>query len=319
MTRITKDLVDKYKDLRNNKGLSRRASANILGVAESTLRHWEKEGKLPDYSEDFKYTPNISKPKVLILDIETSPIISAVWMLFKQNVGLNQIKKDWYVISWSAKWLGEKDTYYMDKRDSFDTEDDRELLEGIWDLIDQADWVVTQNGVKFDMKKLNARFILNGMKPPSSYKNIDTLLIAKSHFGFTSNKLEYMTDKLCKKYKKLPHAKFAGYELWKQCLLGNIDAWEEMKEYNTYDVLSLEELYTILRPWYKKHPNPNLYHDGEETYCTCGSTNLVANGFHTTGVSKFVRLSCQDCGAEVRERVNILTKEKRKSIKSNIV
>lgn len=309
--------IERLKVLQNE-GYSRRAAAATVGINESSVRRFEEQGLLPKWYGEQGYNHPEGKPKVLILDIETSPIISAVWMLFKQNVGLNQIKTDWYVISWSAKWLGSDEVFYMDKRDSWDNEDDYELLEGIWKLIDEADWIVTQNGVKFDMKKLNARFILNGMKPPSSYKNIDTLLIAKSHFGFTSNKLEYMTDKLCKKYKKLTHAKYAGYELWKQCLLGNMDAWRELEQYNCYDVYSLEELYTILRPWYKKHPNPNLYHDKEETQCTCGSTNLEANGFHYTGVSKFVRLQCQDCGAEVRERINVLSKDKRKSIKSNI-
>ena len=52
------------------------------------------------------------------------------------------------------------------------------------------------------------------------------MLIAKECFGFTSNKLEYMTDKLCKKYKKLKHGKYAGFELWKECLHGNMDAWQ---------------------------------------------------------------------------------------------
>ena len=54
-----------------------------------------------------------------------------------------------------------------------------------------------------DNKKLNARFMLNGMQPPSSFRNIDTKILAKRYFGFTSNKLAYLTDKLCKKYKKL--------------------------------------------------------------------------------------------------------------------
>lgn len=96
-------------------------------------------------------------------------------------------------------------------------------------MLDEADIVITQNGRKFDQKKLNARFILNGFKPPSSYKHIDTLVIARKHFGFTSNKLKYMTDKLCTKYKKLDHSKFPGMELWRECLKGNSEAWTEME------------------------------------------------------------------------------------------
>ena len=44
-----------------------------------------------------KYT----KPKILFVDIETSPIIADVWQLFDQNVGLNQIQQDWSIIAWA--------------------------------------------------------------------------------------------------------------------------------------------------------------------------------------------------------------------------
>ena len=179
--------------------------------------------------------------------------------------------------------------------------------------------IVTQNGKKFDAKKLNARFIMNGMKPPSSYKHVDTLQIAKRHFGFTSNKLEFMTDKLCKVYKKLQHGKFPGFELWKQCLLGNMDAWDEIQEYNIHDVLSLEELYVILRPWMNNHPNINLYYEDYSIRCSCGSTNLEHNGYAYTNLSKFDKFQCQDCGSEVRGRVNLLTKEKRDTLRMNVL
>ena len=57
------------------------------------------------------------------------------------------------------------------------------------------------NDIRFDVPKLKARMIIKGFKPFSSFKQIDTCVIAKKTFGFTSNKLEYMTDKLCTKYK----------------------------------------------------------------------------------------------------------------------
>jgi hypothetical protein len=57
-----------------------------------------------------------------------------------------------------------------------------------------------------------------------------------------------MTDKLCTTHKKKRHAKFPGFELWRECLAGNHEAWDEMREYNIDDVLSLEELYLVMRP-----------------------------------------------------------------------
>jgi len=258
----------------------------------------------------------MSKPKILVYDIETAPIIASVWGLWDQNVNLNMIKSDWHVLAWSAKWLGDKPSkiMYMDQRKAKNVEDDKEILKGIWKLLDEADIVITQNGKSFDEKKLNARFILNGMKPPSSYKHIDTKLIASKKFAFTSNKLEYMTDKLCTKYKKLKHNKFSGFELWKECLKGNLSAWKEMEKYNKYDVLSLEELYNKLQPW-DSSINFNVYSDSLDNICACGSCNLKKNGFKYTSVGKYQRYVCLDCGSEAKDRKNLLSKEKKGSLK----
>lgn len=256
-------------------------------------------------------------PRVLLADIETAPIIAHVWGLWDQTVGLNQIKSDWHLLAWSAKWLGEKKVMYADQRNSKNIEDDKALLKGIWELIDEADIVIWQNGRNFDHKKLNARFILNGMQPPTSYKQIDTLQIARKHFGFTSNKLEYMSDKLCTKYKKQTKRKFAGFELWKECLAGNRKAWQEMRKYNCYDVLALEELYTKLAPW-DNGIDFNLYRDSDETICQCGSADFRNKGYAYTGTSKFRRFKCKQCGNEIRGRENLFSKEKRKSLKPGV-
>jgi len=256
------------------------------------------------------------KPKVLIYDIETAPIISHVWGLWKNNVGLNQIERDWHILSWSAKWLNDDKIYYEDQRNAKNIEDDKKILEGIWKMIDEADIIVTQNGKKFDEKRLNARFIINGFQPPSSYKHIDTLEIAKRKFGFTSNRLEYMTSKLCNNYKKSKHKKFPGHELWSECMKGNLEAWEEMRTYNEIDVLSLEELFTKLSPW-SDEVNFNLYHDELISACKCGG-NYKKNGYVYTQKSKFQRYKCVDCGSQVRDSQNLFDKDKRKSLKVTI-
>jgi hypothetical protein len=251
--------------------------------------------------------------KILVLDIETAPILAWVWGLWENNVALNQIDSDWYVMSWAAKWLGEEEVFYMDQRDAENIENDKNILEGIWKLLDQADVIVSQNGKKFDRKKLNARFILNGMHPPSSARDIDTLVLAKKHFAFTSNKLEYMTSKLCTKYKKLTHKNFPGFMLWAECIKGNLLAWNEMREYNTHDILSLEELYEILRKW-GIGINLNVNNDTLENKCVCGNTKFIENGFAFTNGGKFTRLKCTICSAEFSDKVNLLPKEKKKAL-----
>ena len=248
-------------------------------------------------------------PKVLLFDIETSPIIAHVWALFDQTVSLNQIQTDWHLLAWAAKWLGDSKLLYADQRSAKDMTNDKKILQQLWNLLDEADIVVTQNGKAFDVKKVNARFVFHGMQPPSSFKQIDTLLLAKKHFGFTSNKLAYMTDKLCTKYKKQEHRKYPGHELWKECLKGNRSAWKEMEKYNKYDVLALEELY------HKLIIDFNVYSDSFNNACKCGSKDFIKRGFLYTPTGKFQRYKCNQCGAETRSKENLLSKEKRKFLR----
>src|ERR1700676_1733367 len=133
-----------------------------------------------------------NKPKILVIDIETSPIISYTWGLFDQNVGLNQVVQDWNILSYAAKFLDNKKVYYNDLSKSKDLHNDKILVQDLWKLLDEADIVIGQNSVAFDIKKIKARMLIHDMKPPSSFKQIDTMLISKKHFNFTSNKLEYL-------------------------------------------------------------------------------------------------------------------------------
>jgi hypothetical protein len=153
------------------------------------------------------------------------------------------------------------------------------------------------------------------MQPPSSYKQIDTLLIAKKHFGFTSNKLEYMSKNLCSKHKKMSHSNFPGFELWIECMKGNKKAWEEMKEYNIYDVLALEELYNEVRKW-DSSINFNVYSDDLKTKCNCGHGELQKRGYNYSNTGKFQRYQCTKCGAWSAGKLNLLSKEKRQSLKN---
>jgi len=254
-------------------------------------------------------------PAILFLDIETAPIVAYVWQLFDQNVALNQIKGDWHLLSFSAKWAHEPKSkiIYHDQRNEKKIEDDFKLLEKVWDLLDKADIVIGQNSMKFDIKKLNSRFILNDMKPPSSYRQIDTLVLAKKHFSFTSNKLEYTSSKLCPKNAKLKHTKFPGFELWKECLNGNIKAWKEMERYNKQDVLALEEYYNKLKPW-NNSINFDVYHKNHSNVCSCGSKDLMKYGFRFTNTGKFQRFICRDCGHETNSKLNEFSVKKKKSL-----
>ncbi len=246
----------------------------------------------------------MNKLKVLVIDIETSPLIAYVWGLKDQNVGLNQITKDSHVIAWAAKWLGSpaSQVMYRDQRNAKHIEDDKALLKPLWKLLDEADIVITQNGQRFDGPRLNARFIMHGMNPPSPYKHLDTYQIVKRVAQFTSNKLEYLTQKLCVKYKKLSHSKFPGMTLWDQCLKGSLKAWNEMRRYNIHDVLATEELYMKIKAW-APDAMPKVY---EGPGCKiCGHSTLTSWGFYRKSKAVYKRFNCRNCGAwQIGEKVS---------------
>lgn len=259
-------------------------------------------------------------PKILFLDIETAPMFAAVWGLWKQNIGINMIDVDWHMLSFSAKWEGSNKTFYFDKKKSWDTEDDRLILEALFVLLDEADIVVAHNGRKFDLPKINTRFIMNGMKAPSPYRIVDTLDICKKHFRFSSNKLEYVAKALGVG-EKFMHKEFPGYELWKQCLAGNKDAWREMKVYNIQDTIVLEQVYDKLRPWHNIHPNHGVYVDSnnhKHTCSKCGSDDLRNKGYYYTQVAKYQKFVCNSCGGYSRTRKTEITKDKRQSLLTSI-
>lgn len=255
-------------------------------------------------------------PKILVLDIETLPIISYTWGTFDQNVALNQIKEDWSILSYAAKFLGSDKIFYGDVRNEKNVRNDKKLLADLWELLDQADIVLGQNSKRFDVKKIKARLILNGFTPPSSFRQIDTMILAKRHFAFTSNKLEYMTKNLCTTNKKISHAKFGGFELWKACMEGNKEAYKELREYNVADILSTEELFFKLAPW-DSSINLSVYSDNLDfTHrCFCGSEDFKKHGFVYSNSGKFQRFICNSCGNESRSSENLLIKEKRKSLR----
>lgn len=270
----------------------------------------------------YRYTrdsnnPVKKAPKVLVFDIETTPIEAYVWGLFDQNIGLEMVKEFTTVLSWSAKWLGadESQVMYRDQRDKKNKRDDKDIIKAIWSLLDEADVVLTQNGIRFDSKKLNARFAIHKLGKPSSYKHIDTLRIAKKHFAFDSNKLAHLTDIFCVKYKKLDHKEFPGAKLWVECLKGNLKAFDEMEKYNKYDVLSLEELYVDHFAKWDDTIDVNWYSDDLIRRCSCGNEKFKkTDKFHYTKKGKYEITVCTHCNKEHRGSENLFSKEKRKAL-----
>jgi len=236
------------------------------------------------------------KQKVLLFDIETRPNLSYVWGVWEQNI--LAVKEHWNIISYSYKWLGEKECYVValpDFKKTYkkDKNDDSELVKSLWELFNQSEIIISHNGVAFDTRKVNARFVQQGLEPPRPYVNIDTLKVARKYFKFDSNKLDDLGDYL-KVGRKLQHT---GFNLWLGCMNGDMKAWDLMKRYNKQDVILLEKIYYKLRSWMQNPPNMNQILGGYHNCPTCGSQYVKNNGVITTRTSAYEQYKCLNCGA----------------------
>lgn len=264
----------------------------------------------------------MTKAKILVIDIETAPLELHGWKLWDENFSLDQISQDWSILSFAAKWIGKKQIFYADTggRGIKKVRDDKPLMKKLWKLLDEADIVIAQNGKKFDVRKINARLIKHGFPPPSPYRVIDTMLVAKKYFAFTSQKLKYTSEMLGVPPKD-EHEEYPGFKLWAAVLKDIPKAWRVMKRYNKQDIISTEWVYLKMRGWIENHPNLGTYSLSVAPVCpNCGSARLRSNGMRVTKqAGVYRRISCLDCGAPSRERVSMLTKDKRKSLLVGVV
>lgn len=286
----------------HKEGFTKAAIGRKLGKARETIRDLIKRNPKESLVK--------KGPRILFFDIETRQLTLEGFGLFNQNFSLEQIAEDWSILSFSAKWMDSDEIMYYDVSEY--TEDN--LLDKLYDLFEEADFICAHNGKRFDLKKVRARMIARGFKPHSPVRVIDTLLIAKKEFAMTSNKLQYLTNLLCKNNKKSSHAKFPGFTLWREFVRGNPEAVQEMRDYNIVDVTSLQELYEILAPWSSTLPVFEVYEDD-----VSDMNDWEESGFSYTNLGKYQQYRNKITGQYRRGKTNLLSKEKRESLLANIV
>lgn len=224
-----------------------------------------------------------SKPKILLLDIETAPGIAYYWNLYDDSIPLDRIIAPSRILCASFKWYGEKggETFVSEWGDG-----QRKMLQVIRDAMSQADAVVTYNGTKFDFKWLRGEFIAKRIRPQGHFANIDLYKLVKQ-CRFDSGKLDYVA-----KYLEIGQkTKHAGFKLWRDVLAGDEKARRKMETYNRKDVRLMVGLYKLMAPYIENHPS--LHGPG----CSvCGSKKWHKRGTRKTKVYEYDRLECQVCG-----------------------
>jgi hypothetical protein len=227
------------------------------------------------------------KPKILVLDIETAPALAYIWSLYDNGpIPLDRLKSPSRILCWAAKYVGERTEHQGDERGGR-----KAMLATLRDLLADAEAVVTYNGSRFDLPRINGELVANRLKPVPKPTHIDLYQTVKG-LGMMSGKLQYVAEYL-DIGAKLKHA---GFSMWRAiCERNDVKAWDRMLRYNMQDVRLTERLYKRLAPYIHNHPR--LRPSGSRPTCeACGSTRLQSRGYRYTRMYKIHRYQCQSCG-----------------------
>lgn len=225
--------------------------------------------------------------KLLVFDIESMANLVWSWDVYSKG-GWRAIdtEVEWYPISFACKWLGEDKVYYHSLehykgykipmkryKDGFRwTEPNiKPLVQEMWGYFEQADLVMGWNSKRFDVKKMNDKFLEYGFEPYSPFKQVDAMqekrkLAASSSYSLRDTSVQWGTG------EKLDND---GWPLWIACAEGDKKALKEMREYCIRDVEVTEKNYLHIRPWITNHP-PTGIMDGVPGAChACGATDFA--------------------------------------------
>lgn len=248
------------------------------------------------------------EPKIIVWDIETAPMKTYSFN-FYYNTNQDMIIQEDSLICFAYKELGKKGTKVISvggdpDRYKKNPYDDTFVVKELHKVLSDADAIIHHYGDKFDRKRANDFFIKHGLPPLHEVVQIDTHKIAKKHFHFKSNKLDYIGEFLGvgRKIK-------TSFRLWKDCMEGDLKALKQMEKYNKQDVELLEDVYLKLRPFTPAKLNLAAFYEVDHICPACGSDKTRKDGFKYMRAGKKQRYSCRGCGHMFTDKVTEHTTE----------
>ena len=235
--------------------------------------------------------PSKLTPNILILDIETRPALGYFWGLFDQNIGLNQIVDPGYPMMVGLKYMNAGKVEVIDEY----SHGKAQMWGFVRDYLVDADAVVTYNGDRFDLTKINGQMLKYGLDPLPPLTSIDLLKTTKK-FGLLSNKLDFA----CGYYEIGQKIKHAGFELWRGWMEKDPQAIKKMRTYCGHDVRLTERLYKAYRPYIATHPYLRMTLPDKTVWecphCGNHTNGFQHRGYYRTKATRTRRIQCKRCG-----------------------
>jgi hypothetical protein len=261
-------------------------------------------------------------PKILIYDIETTPLKAWIWRCGEQTVRHNQLDyyyKEYGISTIAYKWMHEKTVNVLssdDKISKFDEE------------VKKADIVIGKNSDNFDVKHINTQRLLQNLPPMPQWldSNDDLEKQMRRFFVFPSMSLDYISqvfglggkvkmefqDWIDIENMKLLEKLFITNETLTYSERKNISltlfgkthleifklgdkALDKMIFYNKKDVRDTEKALLKVLPHIKLKYNASTLNEGQGCI-TCGSLDLKPTKVIVKGKTQYQQFECLNHG-----------------------
>ena len=233
-------IIDQYSSNKSRKQVQTELS-EYLNVTKRCVRNYARELNLSVKSSE------IVDDKIMVYDIETSRIEFTGWWTGKQYVNHKQIKTEPKIISIAWKWIGEDEVKFLtwDKNHC-----DKKMMIAFLKEYNNASMVIGQNNNSFDNKWINTRAAKHKLHVDRYVKSFDIYRMAKRYFRLPSYSMAFMAQYFGLTLKQ----SHEGIHMWDMIEYGNKDEQKEyldkMVEYNKGDIVTTEELYVTLKPYF---------------------------------------------------------------------
>jgi hypothetical protein len=193
------------------------------------------------------------------------------------------------MMCFAYKWLGEHETHFVAEWHEGGYES---MVREAHRVLSEAKIVITYNGDRYDIKRLNNAFLQLHMAPPAPYRSIDLFKTNRAKFDLPYKKLDYLAQ-VTGTGQKVSHT---GFQLWIDCMANDPEAQALMEEYNIGDVELTERVYVKLLPWLSTVPHMGMFVREQDGACPyCGGTAEPTGQTTATYVQEYELFQCVNC------------------------
>jgi len=258
-------IIDQYSSNKPRK-LVQKELAKFLGVTKRTIRNYAKELNLGIKASE------IVSENIMVYDIETSRVKADIWWTGKQYINHKQLRSEPTIISIAWKFIGKDEVHSLtwDKNHC-----DKKMVAEFLKHYNKASMVIGQNNNSFDNKWINTRAAKHSLFVDRYVKSFDIYRMAKRYLRIPSFSMAYMAEYFGLTLKQ----SHEGLHMWDMIEYGNdeekAEYLDKMVTYNKGDIVTTEELYMTLKPYFGSVTNNAVKQGLPKWACpVSGSTDI---------------------------------------------